>query len=269
MDFRFLNSIVPRLISVSRINKFNCLPPGSSYGKRVVEHYELDFITWGEGFIITDGQRIPAKKGSLFFRKPGTVVEGLPPYYCFYVVFDLLEYSNVPIEFPGVTIIEDTAYIEDLFSRLFNEFIEQRSICEFATRTYLMQIMLYIHTQWESTNRFESSGRSLRLNYKNILNVKEFIDKNPGMHFSLDMLASGAGYSRYFFCRLFKDVAGKSFNKFLTSVRIEKACEMIENSSLKINKIAELIGYSDPKYFSNVFKSETGVTPSEYLSWHR
>jgi len=261
LDFRFLNSIVPRLISVSRINKFNCLPPGSSYGKRVVEHYELDFITWGEGFIITDGQRIPAKKGSLFFRKPGTVVEGLPPYYCFYVVFDLLEYSNVPIEFPGVTIIEDTAYIEDLFSRLFNEFIEQRSICEFATRTYLMQIMLYIHTQWESTNRFESSGRSLRLNYKNILNVKEFIDKNPGMHFSLDMLASGAGYSRYFFCRLFKEVVGESPISYVNISRINHAKRMLLETDKSVKEIMTECGFENESHFFKLFKRHVGMSP--------
>jgi two-component system response regulator YesN len=97
----------------------------------------------------------------------------------------------------------------------------------------------------------------------------QYIRKNYNQDITLSYISNKYHINQNYFCRLFKDVAGKSFNKFLTSVRIEKACEMIENSSLKINKIAELIGYSDPKYFSKVFKSETGVTPSEYLSWHR
>ena len=264
MNFKILNFAVHRLISVSRINKFNCLPFGASYGKRVVEHYELDFITWGDGCIITDRQRIPAKKGSLFFRKPGTVVEGLPPYYCYYAVFDLLECRNEILELPAVTVVEDTVYLEDLFSKLFNEFIEQRSVCEFATRTYLMQIMLYIHAQWESANRFENSSRSLRLNYKNILNVKEFIDKNPGMHFSLDMLASDAGYSRYFFCRLFKEVVGESPINYVNKSKINHAKRMLLETDKSVKEIMTECGFENESHFFKLFKRNVGMSPLSF-----
>jgi len=40
--------------------------------------------------------------------------------------------------------------------------------------------------------------------------------------------------------------------------------ELLVNSTLKLNQIADLAGYSDPKYMSKVFRDETGMLPAEY-----
>ena len=45
---------------------------------------------------------------------------------------------------------------------------------------------------------------------------------------------------------------------------MEKAKTLIENTSMKAYEIAEEVGYSDPHYFSSIFKKTTGKTPTEY-----
>ena len=66
--------------------------------------------------------------------------------------------------------------------------------------------------------------------------------------------------------KLFKKETGEKFSNFLTRIRIETAIEIIETESdVKIFELAEKIGFGDnSQYFSQVFKKQTGYTPSEY-----
>jgi two-component system response regulator YesN len=50
---------------------------------------------------------------------------------------------------------------------------------------------------------------------------------------------------------------------------MQKAKELLENTDLKNYEIAEKVGFSDPHYFSIVFKKMTGKTPSEYAKEKR
>jgi len=64
--------------------------------------------------------------------------------------------------------------------------------------------------------------------------------------------------------KLFKAVTDENFIEYVTRKRMEKACELLRGSDRKINEIAELVGYENQRYFSQVFKKFTGRTPSEY-----
>ncbi|MNE98437.1 HTH-type transcriptional activator Btr [compost metagenome] len=66
------------------------------------------------------------------------------------------------------------------------------------------------------------------------------------------------------FCTLFKQVSGYTFLEFVTHCRMEKAKYILQNSSVKVYQVAPLVGYQDPKYFTQVFKKATGKTPTEY-----
>ena len=55
-----------------------------------------------------------------------------------------------------------------------------------------------------------------------------------------------------------------SFSKYLTSKRIQKAKELLEDDRLSVEQIAEMVGYRDYFYFTKVFKKTEGVSPSSY-----
>ena len=59
-----------------------------------------------------------------------------------------------------------------------------------------------------------------------------------------------------------------TFSAYIKKVRITKAKELLIGTSLKLYEIAEKVGYSDPKYFSRVFKETTGMLPAEYRKVH-
>ncbi|NBD25189.1 response regulator transcription factor [Paenibacillus glycinis] len=67
---------------------------------------------------------------------------------------------------------------------------------------------------------------------------------------------------------LFKQETGQTVNEYLTQVRVERAKELLRDPQYKFYDICYAIGYTDPSYFTKLFKKATGVTPSVYRENH-
>ena len=83
---------------------------------------------------------------------------------------------------------------------------------------------------------------------------------------SLNDVAAKVNLSPSHFSVVFGQETGQNFKDYLISVRIQKAKELLRSTALKSTDIASLVGYSDPHYFSFVFKKNTGLSPSEFRS---
>ena len=106
----------------------------------------------------------------------------------------------------------------------------------------------------------ENSLDSSRL----ISEIKKYIQDNITSDLSLNSIASNFFLNKYYFSHLFKKETGMNFIDYVTSLRIEKAKEMLKDVSIKVYEVAEKIGYADQRYFSQLFKKYTGFTPRAY-----
>jgi len=77
-------------------------------------------------------------------------------------------------------------------------------------------------------------------------------------------VAKKLGISASHFRRIFKDDMGCTFNQFVTTLKCDRAKQMLANPNNNITDIAYDLGFSDSNYFSRVFKKETGQSPREY-----
>jgi YesN/AraC family two-component response regulator len=98
----------------------------------------------------------------------------------------------------------------------------------------------------------------------NILRVIRYIGENLSEELSLINLAKEANLSKYHFCRIFKRYTGMNPMKFVTSMRIEKAKNLLERSDLAVSVVARQVGFHDPSDFDKKFKKLTGMTPTAY-----
>ena len=67
---------------------------------------------------------------------------------------------------------------------------------------------------------------------------------------------------------MFKKETGKSFVSYVTDYRMEQAARLLIETNEKSYVIAQKVGYTDPNYFSYVFKRKFGVSPSKYRAEH-
>ncbi len=92
----------------------------------------------------------------------------------------------------------------------------------------------------------------------------DYIEKNVGKDISLNEISERLNISSYYFSKLFKEETNEGFVEYLTKTRVEKAKEMLKDPAKSIKEVGSECGYSDPNYFSRIFKKSTGMTPTEY-----
>lgn len=81
---------------------------------------------------------------------------------------------------------------------------------------------------------------------------------------SIETICGYLNVSAAYFSTVFKKETGKTFINYLTDYRMEEAVELLLTQNEKTYVIAEKVGYSDPNYFSYVFKKQFGMSPSKY-----
>jgi two-component system response regulator YesN len=94
--------------------------------------------------------------------------------------------------------------------------------------------------------------------------IKEYISLHLAEPLTLQSMCGHFGISQTYISRLFRQYSGQSFINYLTGERIEKAKQYLANRDLLIRDIAPMVGFSDQFYFSRVFRSLTGRSPSKY-----
>jgi len=72
----------------------------------------------------------------------------------------------------------------------------------------------------------------------------------------------GVSVSQFFL--LFKAATGLTPMNYFIRLRMQRACELLQDHTSSIKETAYLLGYKDPFYFSRLFKSVTGIAPREY-----
>ncbi|MCR5406254.1 MAG: response regulator [Lachnospiraceae bacterium] len=94
--------------------------------------------------------------------------------------------------------------------------------------------------------------------------AKAYIAERYNKDISLDDVSREMDISPYYFSKLFKEETGENFIEYLTSIRINKAKQLISGTDMSMKEICTEVGYADPNYFSRIFKKNVGVTPTEY-----
>ncbi|WP_239613531.1 response regulator [Cohnella mopanensis] len=93
--------------------------------------------------------------------------------------------------------------------------------------------------------------------------IHKYIDEHY-RSVSLDEISERFYLNKNYFCTLFKNTTGQSFMEYLTGIRMEHAKRLLHDSTLKTYEIANSVGYSDQRYFSQVFRKHTGIQPTQY-----
>ena len=97
-----------------------------------------------------------------------------------------------------------------------------------------------------------------------LFRVQQIIEENlANENFSIEDLAQQAGLSRSMLHRKLISLAGVSATDLITRIRLEKAYDLLKADAATASEIAYIVGFSDPSYFSKVFKKKYGVPPGQ------
>lgn len=115
----------------------------------------------------------------------------------------------------------------------------------------------------------EIRERKIKPEPESIRIMKQYMKENFHKNLTLDMIADAAFLSASYASRLFKKEQDVSIMEFLMQIRMTEARRLLKETDLSIEVISERTGYSDPGYFTKVFRKSEGKTPSQYRQTHK
>lgn len=143
-----------------------------------------------------------------------------------------------------------------LFTDLANAWTEQR----YGYKLKCGSIFLDILNELAHMNIMKTKNAET---FTNMEHITVYIRKHCHEQISVDYLASLSGYSACHFRNIFKKHTGLRPIDYINSVKIQKAAEYI-STGYSVGQAASMLNFSDPFYFSKVFKKFTGKNPKEY-----
>lgn len=170
------------------------------------------------------------------------------------------------IHFDGVEPLEheafevtDTGYAE----RLINRVVETTRAGQHEVATALLGGLL-LDIRSGACVRREGLAGTARHHHDAIQAVVARIRETPGDTPDIADIARRTGYSSDHFTRVFRGITGQTPRDFIINARIERARQLLTESSLTASQIAHALGYDSLFYFSRQFKQRVGVSPSRY-----
>jgi AraC-like DNA-binding protein len=94
--------------------------------------------------------------------------------------------------------------------------------------------------------------------------VRAFLDANFARDIDIDEVARAASLSPFYLTRIFKARYGVPPYRYLISVRIQRASELLRDSSFTVTQICHRSGFNSLSHFITTFRRHTGMSPSQY-----
>ena len=106
-----------------------------------------------------------------------------------------------------------------------------------------------------------------RMVYHNVMRLRpalDYIEKNSGEKIYIETLSDMITVSPDYFTKMFKDSIGKTPIDYINGIRINRALQLLSETDIPVNEIAEKSGFSNPNYFHKIFKQYMTTSPLAY-----
>ena len=255
-----------RFLSVNSCEKSRCTNrPYTILRTKGRVDFQIIYVNSGVLKAEVGGKTICAKKGDVIIYKPHER-------QCY--TFDNPGIETYWVHFSGIG-AEEVLKRADLWIKsvyqtesgnrittLFDEMIKEKTLKNYRYKMFceakLIEIIAEISRFATSDTKTENPQQ--KLIYGVIEKMRDTFSQNT----PLEEYADLCSLSRSRFEHLFKEITGATPHAYLIKIRLDKACYLLSNTSLNISEISDMTGFSDPLYFSRMFRKKFGIPPREY-----
>lgn len=253
------------------------------YGERH-NFWEMVYIDRGETGIIGDTKAYNLSRGYAAFHKPGE-------YHSIWAregfansVIITFSSESESMNFFRNKILHFDEECKRLLSKILNEaqnyFEEPLNIVDLKEMTkkknapvggeqliksYIEQLLIYLIRLGNEATEKALPVAAEEGKAKIVDAVISYLKDNIKNPVTLDSVVENIRFSKTYLKEIFRKVTGTTIMKYLTALRIDRAKELLSEGGLTVSEISILCGYQSVHYFSNAFKKETGMTPTEYV----
>lgn len=231
-------------------------------------HYYLHYVTRGSGYFKIYDKTYFIKAGMFFLLIPGVTTEYRPnkddPWEYYWIGFggalshDYMHRLNIDETSPVFETAKDREIIQ-AFERLLNGYNIHGNL-DLLGLSVLTELF-YIIAEEQSIN----NTNYVKGSQEHVKKAIDYIHSQYNRPISVAEIAEYLNLNVNYFCSLFKHSLGCQPSKYIINYKINKACEILRTVKPPINQVANMVGFSDPLYFSRVFTKIKGIPPSRFI----
>ena len=271
---------IPELLTIEAIRTvYDIQLTGGEPRGEAHDFPEIIYVYKGENIILVDGERVPLTEGQMTVYPPGAYhISELPSTASVYVItFDTsspalsalygraIELSAAQREsFTGIM----TSALK-LFERIpksaeLHGMKKRENASEYELQKLKKSLELFL------IGLISTDEDSKKAPQKELFSrIDDFLRTDLRRSVTLDEVADRFHIGKSTLTALFRSECGEGMITHFNRMKIDKAKELIRNGEMNFTEIADAVGFSSIHYFSRLFKSVAGVTPSEYSKKHR
>jgi AraC-like DNA-binding protein len=237
-----------------------------NFGPGISNQYGLYYVISGSGYYYVNDTRYHLMAGSAFMVYPGIEVKleatKKNPWVCAWVSFAgdgvsvVLDQTDFTYEVPFIRKVRQG---DEIWHRVLN--ITKSNKGDLAQMIDGTGQLYGILSMFIKEKKYDTLEENL---YEIVRKSMSYVEKHYSEQLTVTDIADYLGISRSHLFRSFEAVLGKSTKEYLIEYRVEKACELLRDSELSINTIANSLGFENTHCFSSMFHKKQGVSPREF-----
>lgn len=234
---------------------------------RILNEFQINYITRGSGIYETRDGRYSIKPGSLLISRPGVWHRYKPltgtGWTENYVGFDgsiprnILKTDN-PYALKPVLQIGNREEFIDTYHKIFEMILEEKPGFQQVASGMIMKLLGYM-VSLEKQKNF--TGKRVE---RTIRDACFEMRENIGAEIDFKKYAQDQNIGYSYFRKMFKQYTGIAPVQYHLDLKIRRARDLLVSSDLSIKEIAFQVGFHSIHYFSRCFKKKTGRSPSEF-----
>jgi AraC-like DNA-binding protein/mannose-6-phosphate isomerase-like protein (cupin superfamily) len=232
--------------------------------------YLLLYCTAGSGSLVMDGTRASVSAGDAIVLPPGLThgyrAARQDPWSVYWAHFDGPK-SDDFLNFTGLTAGINSVGVYSSIISNFDDFLATRR--QGFGSDHFIQLANQLRVLLTSFALAGKNTLSRQPPNLDTLGIVEYMRRHINHNLTLAQLSELAGQSKYHFSREFKHSTGHSPIQHFIFMKMERACELLDTTSMPIKVIASELGFTDPLYFSRQFSRVMGMPPARYRNSHR
>jgi len=236
--------------------------------------FELLMVMRGELSISCRNRRFTVREGEAALMNPWLAHEfraisekatllilQISPQFC-KNYFPTIE--DLRFDWQDLTELQNKAALRSELIQLSKAYFAMQPTYEFACMSRLNQIfrMLLLEVPWRLLD--VSEKRQQNISNQRLERIINYIDANSGSKLLLSEIADREGLSVSYLSHFIHERLNMSYQDYLTLIRFEKGRLLVETSNLSVAEICQRCGFSDPRYFNEIYRKQLGCTPKEF-----
>lgn len=231
---------------------------------------EILYFHEGTGHLLTRTQRIHFGPGTILVIGTNmlhTLCAESPhcKYHCLMVEPRFLMANGIApdVAYPSYGVVDKEA--NAVMDRIVDEFQETRPLYKAMVLGHILQLAAILFRNHGEVFAGEDKDRdpALARRHDAVQEALKYIRENLSDHITLEYLCDHVGMSKYYFCRLFRDLTGLPPLQYINMVRCDRARHLITEGQMNITQAAQTVGVENASYFSRMYKKYIGVLPSD------